>query len=99
MTECETTRTMLSRRDLPDAMLAGMQLDVFAPLKDGPMSAERLADALGVKVTKLRALLYALVSAGLVTVEGQGYTEHEHRDWLTDAGFDAIERVRNARAR
>jgi hypothetical protein len=28
------------------AMLAGMQLDLFTPLKDAPMSAQELADAL-----------------------------------------------------
>jgi hypothetical protein len=30
------------------AMLAGMQLNVFAPLKDGPMSGARLAEVLDV---------------------------------------------------
>ena len=52
------------------AMLAGMQLDVFTPLKDGPLSAEHLAQALGVHPAKLTRLLYALVVAGLLTVEG-----------------------------
>jgi len=41
-------------------MLAGMQLDVFTPLKDGPMSGARLADALDVPQEKLRPLLYPL---------------------------------------
>ena len=52
-------------------MLAGMQLDLFTPLEDGPMSAEQIADAIGVGSVKLRPLLYALVSAGLFTVEGE----------------------------
>lgn len=52
------------------AMLAGMQLDVFTTLKDGPMSAEEIADAIGVKPVKLKPLLCALVAAGLLTVEG-----------------------------
>ena len=30
------------------AMLAGMQLEVFTPLQHGPMSAEQIADAIGV---------------------------------------------------
>lgn len=55
------------------AMLAGMQLDVFTPLKDGPMTAEQLAAVLGVKAEKLSPLLYALVAAELLTVEGERF--------------------------
>jgi SAM-dependent methyltransferase len=51
------------------AMLAGMQLDSFTPLKDGPMTAEQLAAAIDVAATKLKPLLYALVTAGLLTVQ------------------------------
>ena len=53
------------------AMVAGMQLDVFTPLKDGPMSVEHLAEALAVQPHKLRPLLYALVAAGLLTVQDE----------------------------
>ena len=53
----------------PFAMLAGMQLDLFTPFADGPLSAGEIADTLGVQVTKLRPLLYALVVAGLLSVE------------------------------
>ncbi len=52
------------------AMLAGMQLDVFTPLHGGPMSVEQLAAVLGVRADKLRPLLYALVAAELLTVDG-----------------------------
>jgi hypothetical protein len=55
----------------PFAMLAGMQLDLFTPLKNGPMSAEQIADAIGVGSAKLKPLLYALVVVGLLTVEGE----------------------------
>jgi SAM-dependent methyltransferase len=55
------------------AMLAGMQLDLFTPLKDGPMSAEQIASALGVRPDKLGPLLYALVVAGLLTVDGERF--------------------------
>jgi hypothetical protein len=55
------------------AMLAGMQLDVFTPLKDGSMTAEQLADTLGVKAEKLSRLLYALVTAELLTVQGEQF--------------------------
>jgi hypothetical protein len=54
-------------------MLAGMQLDLFTPLKDGPMTAEQLAAALGVKAEKLSPLLYALVAAELLTVEDERF--------------------------
>lgn len=50
-------------------LLAGIQLDLFTPLKDGPMSAEQIAKAIGVGPAKLQPLLYALVAAGLLTVE------------------------------
>jgi 2-polyprenyl-3-methyl-5-hydroxy-6-metoxy-1,4-benzoquinol methylase len=51
------------------AMLAGMKLDLFTPLKDGPLGAEQLASILGVNAGKLEPLLYALVIAGLLTEE------------------------------
>jgi SAM-dependent methyltransferase len=53
----------------PFAMLAGMKLDLFTPLKDGPMNAERLAETIGVGSAKLKPLLYTLVVAGLLNVE------------------------------
>lgn len=63
------------------AMLAGMQLDLFTPLKDGPMTTEQISDALGVGSVKLKPLLYALVAAELLTVEGELFSntpEAEH---------------------
>src|SRR5205823_5507506 len=51
------------------ALLAGMQLDLFTPLDDGAMRADELAAALDVDAGKLSLLLYALVVAGLLTVE------------------------------
>ncbi|MDA0768699.1 MAG: hypothetical protein O2821_00570 [Chloroflexi bacterium] len=36
------------------AMLAGMQLDVFTPVKEGPMSLEQVAAAIDVRSIKLR---------------------------------------------
>ena len=52
----------------PMAMLAGMQLDVFTPLTDGPLTGAEIATAINVKLTKLTPLLYALVAAELLTV-------------------------------
>src|SRR4051794_33128882 len=46
-----------------------MQLDLFTPLDDGAMRADELAAALDVDAGKLSLLLYALVVAGLLTVE------------------------------
>jgi precorrin-6B methylase 2 len=55
------------------AMLAGMQLDVFTPLHAEPLTAAQLADGLGVNAEKLSRLLYALVTAHLLTVEGDRF--------------------------
>ena len=51
------------------AMLAGMQLDLFTPLMEDPMSVQELASALGVGPDNLEHLLYALVTAELLTVQ------------------------------
>ena len=48
-------------------MLAGMQLDVFTSMKDGPLTAEQIAGAIGVNANRLRLLLWCLVTAGLLT--------------------------------
>ncbi len=56
------------------AMLAGMQLDVFTPLKNGPMEAKTIASALDVLEDKLTPLLYALVAAGLLEVENKSFS-------------------------
>ena len=49
-------------------MLAGVRLDVFTALKNGPMTVEELAQALEVSAFKLETLLYALVMADLLAV-------------------------------
>ena len=45
----------------PMAVRAALQLGLFTPLADGPMTAEELAGALGVKPRRLALLLYQLV--------------------------------------
>ena len=55
------------------AMLAGRQLDVFTPLQEGPLTAAQLAAVLGVHTEKLSRLLYALVTAKLLTVESDRF--------------------------
>jgi hypothetical protein len=63
----ETINKLRFGADAGLAMLAGMQLDVFTPMKDGPMTAEQVANAVGVKADRLRLLLWCLVAAGLLT--------------------------------
>jgi hypothetical protein len=58
----------------PFALLAGMQLDLFSPLKDEPMSADQIAANLGVASGKLKPLLYALVVAGYLTVDSDVFS-------------------------
>src|SRR6516162_4756029 len=62
------------------AMLAGMQLDVFTPLGNGAMTAQALADVLKVDAQKLRRLLYALVNAELLTVDGDRFANTPEAD-------------------
>ena len=38
-------------------MLAGLQLDVFSPLADGPLDADQIGQAIGVRPELLRPLL------------------------------------------
>ncbi len=59
---------------LPMAMLAGMKLDVVTPLKDGSLSAEALAKAIGVDSARLSLLLYTLVAAELLEVSDGLFT-------------------------
>jgi SAM-dependent methyltransferase len=62
----ETINKLRSAAEAAFAMLAGMQLDVFTPLKNGPLTAEEIAAAIGVATARLRLLLYCLVAAELL---------------------------------
>lgn len=50
------------------ALLAGLQLDLFTALRDGPLTARELAPVVGGEPRRLAALLSYLVAAGLLTV-------------------------------
>ncbi len=63
----DTINALRFGADASFAMLAGMQLEIFTPLSNGPLGAEQIADAIGVAPTRLPLLLYALVAAGLLT--------------------------------
>ena len=67
-------------------MLAGIQLDLFTPLEEGPLSAEEIAETLGVQATKLRPLLYALVVARLLNVEDGLFANTSETDMYLVAG-------------
>ena len=68
------------------AMLAGMQLDVFTPLSNGPMNPEQLANALGVGVVRFRPLLDALAAAGLLKVQRDVYSNTPETDYFLVRG-------------
>jgi predicted O-methyltransferase YrrM len=55
------------------AMLAGMELDVFTTLKDGPLTAAQVANRLGVDPVRVKPLLYALAASGLLRVDGDRF--------------------------
>lgn len=56
------------------ALYAGMQLELFTPLKDGPLTTEQLATKLGVYAHKLGPLLYSLVANGLLIEDDGKFT-------------------------
>ena len=62
------------------AMLAGMRLDLFTQLKNGPMTVEQIACAIGVRPDKLKPLLYALAAARLLIVERDLFSNTSEAD-------------------
>ena len=76
----DTINKLRTGADQSFAMLAGMQLDVFTPLKDRPMSLEELAKTLEVRPLKLRPLLYAIVLAGLLEVEDERFSNTQEAE-------------------
>jgi SAM-dependent methyltransferase len=69
----ETIRRLINDTVFSLAMLAGIQLNVFDALDGDPMTAEQVAAVLHVRPDRLRPLLYALVAAGLMVVEGERF--------------------------
>ena len=80
MTKPKTITQLLDAVYPSFALLAAMQLDVFTPLKDDPMTAEQLASALDVQVIKLRPLLNVLVVSRLLTIEDGQYANTPEAD-------------------
>jgi hypothetical protein len=68
------------------ALLAGMQLDLFSYLQDGPLTPAELAALSGLPTTRLARLLQALAWAGMLT-ENQGrYANTPESDQLLVRG-------------
>ena len=63
----ETIEKLQYGASLSYAMLAGMQLDRFTPLKEGPRTRDQWGASLDVRPSKLRPLAHALVLAKLLT--------------------------------
>jgi SAM-dependent methyltransferase len=76
----ETISKLRFAVDAGFAMLAGMQLDLFTPLKKGPMTPEELAAALGVSPGRLRLLLYLLVAAELLIEKDGRFANTDEAD-------------------
>src|SRR5689334_22022020 len=49
-----------------------MELDLFSPLRDGPLTSEQIAQELGVEAARLRPLLALLAATGLLRGEADG---------------------------
>jgi len=65
------------------AMLAGMELGVFTALGKGALNSKELASTLSVSERRLQPLLYALVAAGLLTLDNGGFANTlESRHYL-----------------
>ncbi|MCA1553112.1 MAG: hypothetical protein LC737_01910, partial [Chloroflexi bacterium] len=85
-TQPETIRRLENSVWLGYAMLAGMQLDIFTSLAAGPLTAEQLGHTLGAGTVRLRSLLYALVAAGLLTVEEEQFANTSESNYFLVRG-------------
>jgi SAM-dependent methyltransferase len=62
------------------ALLAAMDLDVFTPLRNGPLTAAALAQELGVEPDRLLHLLYVLVQSKFLTLDGDQFRNSSEAD-------------------
>jgi SAM-dependent methyltransferase len=56
------------------AYLAALELDIFTPLKDGPLDAAGIAQRIQVDPRRIRNLLYSLVETGLLLLDGDRFS-------------------------
>jgi SAM-dependent methyltransferase len=59
------------------AYLAALELDIFTPLKDGPLDAAGIAERIHADPKRIRNLLYNLVEIGLLVVDGDRFANSE----------------------
>ena len=59
---------------------AGMELDIFTPLKDGPLDAAGIAKAAGTDPAKTTHLLHALVAIGMMCFDGVRFSNMPEAD-------------------
>ncbi len=62
------------------ALQAGMELDVFTPLGDGPLDAVAVAGAAGTDPAKTNQLLHALVAIGMMHFDGRRFSNSPEAD-------------------
>jgi hypothetical protein len=62
------------------ALLAGMELDLFTPLKDGPLDVAAVAKAAGTDPGKTAHLLHALVAIGVMRFDGSRFSNSPEAD-------------------
>ena len=62
------------------ALQAGMELDIFTPLGDGPLDAAAVAKSAGTDPAKTNHLLHALVAIGMMHFEGEKFSNSAEAD-------------------
>lgn len=87
----ETISGLIQNTYASFALLAGMQLDVFTPLSDGPLDARQVAEKIGVSADLLSPLLYALAATGLLRVESDCFlNSDEAQRFLVETSPDYV---------
>jgi hypothetical protein len=74
------------------ALLAGMELDLFTPLKDGPLDAVAVARAAGTNPAKTAQLLHALVAIGLMGFDGNPILQFSRSQQVPRSGQARLHR-------
>ena len=81
-----TIQHLADLANLISALLAGMELDIFSHLKNGPMTADEAARAAGTHPPKTKALLEALASVGLVMLDRDRFSNSEESNYFLVKG-------------
>jgi DNA-binding IclR family transcriptional regulator len=81
------------------ALQAGMELDVFTPLKDGPLDAGAIARAIGTDPAKTTELLHALVAIRMMRFDAGRFSNSPEADRYLVRGRPDIGMRHNANRR